>query len=115
MVSPNVLSHIDDLCFSAFVSQSRNDPVREILSRCHFDLITSCWFDRCLVLNALSYPISPRTRTLPLFAVSGMMGAARAHVVDVRSGDMPMRLLIAILIPFFLFFTNGRPVAGIGP
>ncbi len=44
-----------------------------------------------------------------------MMGAARAHVVDVPSGDMPMRLLIAILIPFFLFFTNGRPVAGIGP
>ncbi len=52
---------------------------------------------------------------LPPAAVSGMMGAARAHVVDVRSGDMPMRLLIAILIPFFLFFTNGRPVAGIGP
>ncbi len=44
-----------------------------------------------------------------------MMGAARARVVDVRSRDMPMRLLIAILIPFFLFFTNGRPVAGIGP
>ncbi len=42
-----------------------------------------------------------------------MMGAARARVVDVRTGDMPMRLLIAILIPFFLFFTIGRTMAGI--
>jgi uncharacterized membrane protein YqaE (UPF0057 family) len=51
-----------------------------------------------------------------------MMGAAegelqtaapRARLHHVRPGNTPMRLLIAILIPFFLFFTIGRPVAGI--
>jgi hypothetical protein len=68
------------------------------------------------------YPDEFRHIPLPLFAVSGMMGAAegelqmaapRARLHHVRPGNMPMRLLIAILIPFFLFFTIGRPVAGI--
>jgi hypothetical protein len=46
------------------------------------------------------------------------MGRAARHIVCARTfndapGGFPMRLLLALLLPWFQFFTIGRPIAGI--
>jgi len=41
------------------------------------------------------------------------MGVQRAHMEERQTPETPMRLIIAILLPFLVFFTIGRPIAGI--